>query len=633
MADVNDKAAAVKRELRDLERALAESTIVAKTDHEGTITCVNEKFCEISKYSAKELIGQNHRMVNSGHHSQEFFEELWSTIEKGKIWRGEIKNQAKDGTHYWVHTTIVPFLGEDGIPIQYIAIRHDITDQKSAIERVHRQSSLLDQTRDAIMVADLNQKIVFWNLGAEKLYNWSAEEAVGRDVCGLLCGGDHSLLESAINSLLTEDEWHAEAVNFTRENKSVTVISRWTLVRNEFGEPDYFLVVNSDVTKLKKAEKQLLRSQRLESIGTLAGGIAHDLNNVLSPIMLAVDMLQTDPDVPDSTQEWLSIIKENTERGAHLIRQVLTFARGSGDGVSEQVQISYLIKELVKVWKKTLRKSIRLEYRIANNLPLITADPTQIDQVLMNLVVNAKDAIPETGGLIRLTADSFEVDKTFAAIYPDARPGPYLRVQVEDTGSGMEPEILERIWDPFFTTKAIGKGTGLGLSTTLSIVTGTGGFVTSYSEVGKGSIFCVYLPLSKSDKNESEPATKDYPTQGNNEIVLIVDDEEAIRRITKLTLENNGYRTLTASDGARAVEIFEKSESIDVIITDMAMPGMDGTATIKAIREINADQKIIVCSGLTSYRELSDSGIVVDDFLTKPFTRNQLLASLARAIK
>lgn len=632
MIEVNDlpkrSLKATSKELADLKFALDEAAIVAVTDQRGIITFVNDKFCEISKYSREELVGQDHRIVNSTYHSKEFIRKIWVTIARGQTWHGELRNQTKDGEYYWVDTTIVPFLDERGKPYQYIAIRFDITERKLAEHRIRQQAELLDKTRDAVIVCDLNYDILFWNRGAEKIYGMSVEDVLGRNIIDVLFGGSPQELETIRADFEPDGKMNRVVKRKTKDGRQLTIDARWTLVSNELGQPDYILITQTDISQQKQAEDHLLRVQRMESIGTLAGGIEHDLNNTLSPVLMGVEMLEGSETLSEDSRKWLALIRDNAERAADLVRQVLTFARGS-EGNVVPMQLRHVAKELVQVLRETLPKSILLKQQIEPDLWAIKADPTQMHQVLMNLCLNASDAMLD-GGTLSISLTNETIDEGYYRMNPEIAPGKYILVEVEDTGHGMSNETIERIFDPFFTTKEIGKGTGLGLSTVLNIVEAHGGILDVKSSVGRGTKFSIFFPAIASQERSAVSDTEQISQDGEGQLILIVDDEADVREITRAALEKAGYRTLDAPDGAEGLAVFaDHKDEIAAVITDASMPLLDGVVLSRAIRKISPGTKIVAMSGLLSSSQISQlEAAGVDAFLTKPFTAKKLLADL-----
>lgn len=618
------------KELADLKFALDESAIVAVTDQTGKITYVNDKFCEISKYSRDELLGQDHRIISSSFHPKEFIRNLWTTIANGKTWHGELRNHAKGGSIYWVDTTIVPFLDELGKPYQYVAIRYDITERKRAEERIREQAALLDVAQDAIFVRGITGEIGYWNKSAENLYGWEANEVLGRN-CDERLFGASSQLRGGLETALKNGAWSAEMRQFTKNDKVLIVESKWTIVRDEHGEPRSFLIANTDVTDRKQLESQFLRSQRMESIGTLASGIAHDLNNVMSPMLMSVQVLQRRHQDEES-QRWLAALRVNAERGGDLIKQLLSFARGTG-GDRLPLQPRHLVKEVIRIVRDTLPKSINIRFFIPDNLWTISADPTQVHQVLMNLCVNARDAML-SGGTLTLKAENVVIDEDYVGMHPDAHVGKFVLITVGDTGEGIAPENLEKIFEPFYTTKEVGKGTGLGLSTASGIIKSHKGFVNVYSEPGRGTRFDVYLPAIEAQELRVDETLKAELPKGNGECILVVDDEETIRNITQMTLEKFNYRVLTAMNGNEALNIYKRRKGdIAVVLTDMMMPVMDGSALISSLVEIDPRVLVVSSSGLleTDEANYTDSP-AIKAFLPKPFAADKLLKTLAQVL-
>lgn len=508
----------------------------------------------------------------------------------------------------------------------------DLTVRKETEQQLRDQATLLDKAQDAIIVRDLNHIILFWNKSAERLYGWTAVEAVGTSVQELLYR-DPSAFIQATQTCIGRGEWVGEIEQYTKGNQVILVEGHWSLVLDEDGNPRSILAINTDITERRKLEQQFLRAQRMESIGTLAGGIAHDLNNLLSPIVMGIDLLRRfDP--PQKALPVINTIEQSARRGTDLVKQVLSFARGV-EGTRVRLQITHLLDELESIISNTFPKNIVVERVIEDQPWPVIGDPTQVNQVLLNLCVNARDAMEE-GGRIRIKVFNTEIDSQFAAMDRTATEGKFVVVEISDEGCGMSKEVRERVFEPFFTTKEMGKGTGLGLSTVMGIIRSHGGFVNVYSEVGRGSVFKVYLPSAESvGEEDAVYADGDLHPRGHGECILVVDDEVSILTITKQTLEAFGYMVLIAEDGAQGLVVFlENRQRVSLVLTDMMMPVMDGPTFVRALRRIDARLPIIGASGLNANGSVAKAAAAgIRHFINKPYSTSVILQTVAAVFK
>lgn len=496
-------------------------------------------------------------------------------------------------------------------------------------------ANIIAAAMDGIVTVNEAQRVVFFNVAAEKIFGVPTTDAIGQP----------------LERFIPERFRHAHRTHFGRfadshvsrrqmgsfgtifgirangEEFPIEAMISQTVVDGE----RLFTVFLRDISERKSLEEQFLRAQRMESIGTLAGGIAHDLNNVLAPILMAVALLQKRTD-DEASLRLLELLRANAERGADMIKQVLSFARGvQSDRLA--LQAKYLIYEIAKILKETFPRNIEIHTLVKEDPWLVAGDITQLHQVLMNLCINARDAMPN-GGALRFEIQNIRIDETYAHMNADATTGPHIQITVSDTGHGIAPEAMKRIFEPFYTTKEHSKGTGLGLSTALGIVRSHGGFINVDSEPGKGTQFKIYLPAIECDETASSEEANTGFLRGNGELILVVDDEASIREISRRVLEAFGYNVVVANDGTEALAMYAKhGAEIAVVVTDMMMPFLDGLSTIRALQRLNPDVRVIASSGLSENRndaELASLG--VKTFLAKPYTAGALLQALSEAV-
>ena len=506
-------------------------------------------------------------------------------------------------------------------------LRKEILTRQESEAQVREQAALLDKSRDAIFVRNLEGQILYWNLSAERLYGFPKVDAIGQSISEIL----HANTETettALERTLHNGEWMGELMRQHRSSAERIVESRWTFMPDKAA----ILIVETDISERKKVEAQFLRAQRLESVGSLASGIAHDLNNVFTPLLMTAQLLSEDAATPEVAR-LAEIMLTSAHRGSKMVKQVLLFVRGS-EGERQPFRIEHLVKELVSLLRETFPKSIRLRNSYTADLWSVIGDATRLHQLLMNLCVNARDSMPE-GGALTIALKNFQVDEAFAQLQGGINPGRYIRIDVTDTGTGMSTEIQKKIFDPFFTTKEPGKGTGLGLATVQTIVHNHDGFLKLDSKPGQGTCFHIYLPGCDDLEAATRAPFAPPPPLGNGELILIADDEHTVSEIVKSTLEACGYRTIVADDGIKALSLFaQQHQEIACVIADLRMPNLDGLACAQAFRQINERVPVLLTSGANENEApITQIKALGATYLPKPFTKADLLTAIHRSIE
>ncbi|MEN9518998.1 MAG: hypothetical protein RLZZ381_1586, partial [Cyanobacteriota bacterium] len=463
-------------------------------DRNYTPEFISQGVFAISEYKQEEYLLERTISYGKDIHPDDakwVWEKIQQAIAAHKLYECEYRLITKSGTQKWVWERGQGIYTKDGELVFLEGFVTDISDRKSAEQKIREQAALLDIASDAIYVRDLEHRILFWNSGAERLYGWTVAETFGKKTSELMCHPSSFEIQAAIKTVLEVGSWQGELQKLTKSGQEALVSSRMTLVRDEAGQAKSILTVDTDITEKKQLEAQFYRVQRLESIGTLASGIAHDINNILTPIIGFAQLLPLQlPNLNAKNRQMLEIITDNAKRGTELVEQILLFAQGKPEK-RVVLQLKNLLKKIEHIVKETFPNSIKIiSDRRTSELWTVSADPTQIYQVLINLCVNARDAMPD-GGILTIAADNQFFDRNYVRKNLEAKIGNYVVITVSDTGCGVPEEIKERIFDPFFTTKGSGKGTGLGLSTAIGIVKNHDGFVNLKSEIGKGSQFQV----------------------------------------------------------------------------------------------------------------------------------------------
>jgi PAS domain S-box-containing protein len=593
----------------------------------GNVLDVNESMLRLYGYSREEALRLTLEDLGAAPHSEVEARRWIARAETGEAQVFEWRARKKSGQPFWAEVGLrnAEISGQRRV----LAVVRDITERKEAEERIRQQAALLDVSHDAVLVWEVENGVQFMNLAAEQLTGMPLGQGINKPLGLLLRARSEVELQAAMREVIANGNWTGELTLLAADEAPRVVSSRWTLLPNPEGKAASVLITCNDITEKKKLESQYLRIQRLESVGTLASGVAHDLNNILSPVLMGIELLEEKLAKDDEGCGILKMMKDSARRGADTIKQLLTFARGT-EAQKGPVQPLHLLKEIVRLLQQTLPKNIQIYTDYSQRTAPVLADPSQLHQVLMNLCVNARDAMPD-GGVLFVKLENRRLDVASARIHPKARPQAYVVFKVSDSGIGIAPEILDRIFDPFFTTKPLGKGTGLGLSTVLGIVEDHGGFVLVESKLGRGASFEVFLPASAGgEEAEAGREPLNLPC-GHGEMVLLVDDELPILQLAGEILLHGGYRVITASNASEALHLYERNyDKIRAVLTDIMMPFGDGRQLITMLYEHDPKLPVIAMSGLATkefQRETMLRGARA--FIRKPFSTDELLRVLA----
>ncbi|MEB3294366.1 MAG: PAS domain S-box protein [Synechococcales bacterium] len=593
---------------------------------------------KVTGIPAKHFIGKTCREVGL----PEAMVNLWATAvqtlsETGQNQTIEFETPTTDGLRCF-EMQIAPELNQDGTIASFLCISRDITDRKQAEQHLQQISDALSNAVEGISRLDPQGRYLSVNDAYASMVGYTPAEMIGMNWPKTVHPEDLESVIAAYHQMLRTGKVEVEARGIRKDgsvfDKQLCMISAYDEHQQFIGH-HCFMKDISERKRLeaenKQLEAQVLRTQRLESIGTLASGIAHDLNNILTPVLAVAQLLPIRlPEMDETMQRLLEILAINAKRGADLVQQILTFAGGS-DGKYLTLQIGHLLAEIAKIVQETFPKSIEMRIQMATtDLWLVHADATQLHQVLMNLCVNARDAML-TGGTLTIAAENVQIDKSFVRLHLEAQVGNYVKITIGDTGSGISPEIYDRIFDPFFTTKELGKGTGLGLSTVRTIVKNHGGFIDVITQVGQGSSFQVYLPACQ--QAEAKPSTLPNPPEGNNELILLVDDEANIQQSIRILLETYHYQVLVAEDGMAAIAQYaQRPHDFRLVLVDLMMPTFDGFGVIEVLAKLNPQVNIIAMSGVASHQGRALASDRVQAFLTKPFTTQDLLTAITQVL-
>ncbi len=624
---------------------------IVAVNREGTIVQVNSQAQELFGYDRDQLMGQKIEMLvpesyrREHHHHRENFAQAPKTRRMGAGL--DLYGRRRNGSEFPVEISLSPVSTENGLFV-LSAIR-DISDRKKLEEELRRAHEelyqrtveqlgesrsrlalIIDSSEDAIISKDLDGTITSWNKGAERIYGYTPEEVIGKNI-SLLAPTDHpdEIPEILQNIARGETVDHHESVRVTKDGRQLNVSISVSPLRDAKGDIVGASAIARDITAQKRAEGQLHQSQKMEAIGRLAGGVAHDFNNILGIINACAEFLRDRIDPTTESSQYVDNIKKSIDRGSSLTRQLLTFSRSSV--IQPRIlDLNERLKDVSKLLRPLMGDDVEILIVSKSPAAVVEADPGQLDQIVVNLAVNARDAMPR-GGKFILETRAERFDEAFAEQHQAMAAGKYVVLAVSDTGDGMDEATVSRIFEPFFTTKEIGKGTGLGLATVYGIVKQSAGHILVYSEPGHGTTFKIYLPSADHKIGlESKPEIETVSPKRQGATILLVEDDEIMRALTRQLLQQHGYNVVEADDGKSALEWVESHpDPIDLVLTDVVMRRISGPELVERLHASHPNLKVVFMSGYTgeliAEREVLKRGVTL---LEKPFSRTTLLNTI-----
>ncbi|RLF57654.1 MAG: hypothetical protein DRN37_06125 [Thermoplasmata archaeon] len=616
-------------------------------DREGNYMEVNNEFIRESGYEREKIIG-THFGVLPHPDEMALVLDAYEKALTGETSNFEMRSKNKDGKFVWYSFVNRPIFNDKGEVVAIHCIARNI-DEKKRAERALRESEeklrrsekryrdLFDSVSDLIYTQDLEGRFMNGNRAMTSIFGYELEEFIGRKAADFMKPELGELFYTEyLEGIKKKGYYEGISSYFTKDGRKIYLEFRSNLIRPADGEP-FISGIARDVTdrvlaqrEIEKLNKQMLQAQKMEAIGTLAGGIAHDFNNLLQGILGYTQILAMEKDKGDPDIARLQQIEKAAHRASELTQQLLTFSR-KVESRKRPVDLNHEVEQVEKILKRTIPKMIDIELNLEKNLEAISADPSQLEQIIMNLGVNARDAMPE-GGKLLLETENVILDEEFCKDHLGARPGKYALLRISDTGIGMNRRTLEHIFDPFFTTKEVGKGTGLGLAMVYGIVKSHEGYIMCASEPGDGTTFKIYFPVMEGipARFETEAKNNEATSERGSETILLVDDEEILRDIGRDILETFGYTVLLAPDGESALELYkERRKHISLVILDLIMPGMGGKQCLEKLLKINPDTKVVIASGYSIDGHAKDAlKAGAKAFVSKPYELNKMLQAV-----